>query len=444
RAILDESHTPNSMIRGVAQERAQYYRDRLAGNLSKVQSFLGFPRPTVAITGSDEVVASSSDVYTHTTTPVYGLFYEAFTSESRALGIDPTTIEGGAETIGRLSDTFSTNMYQRLTESFGRFSRLANNFGNPEVLRTEAADAGRRKLEDLADRLSKLGDKPGTDTARSKLRRRLTGSIEMGQEQFDRLAEQYISRFGEPNLADLLSEYVQSGMLHYMRQAFGETPLVLDRGFESDPKEFFDYFQQREGTPLTRPLFPSEILRDAMRYEVNDLLYGADSPISQYFDSKATGYQKTSRDYRKRAADSFSQRTKKRDEVFDPFTGTSTGEGQQFSNIPGTTEAKLAGLNSHYIDVWVTFDRYLSALPLDEGIGTVEKIEEDFINRLKVAQASDRKSLNLNEILKKALVALSPDRQGSKADEIELFKYYVWIRDVANPKVQEPIDIDFK
>jgi hypothetical protein len=324
------------------------------------------------------------------------------------------------------------NVRADLRDGLSRFNMLATNFGAPDVLRAEAADAAVHSLNEMVENIRKLGDRPPERTLLQRVGKTVLGTHGYSAEEYDNYVSNYMARYNMPTPDKLLQAYIKRAMVYYAKASFGERPMILNRGLQSDPLELFDDFQaQSPGVSLTRPSKPTEIVQDDLEGGINNMLYGDESAVSQILRGLGSGYQQEAWQ-RRRSTFNFRQQY--------GHTGSSHTDEMNYETFQSDDEAsedsvamRAAKLEPKYAAVFEQYSRAISITRISSDYQQdLPNFERAFLTRLEGMQEDSKlPAPDLPRVLRTILSELHPDRPDNNNTQAERdFKFYSLIRDV--------------
>ncbi|MBP6962329.1 hypothetical protein KBB49_02230 [Candidatus Saccharibacteria bacterium] len=423
-AISDEE------IMEIASAKAEFYVGLFETDTYKALEYLGVPyEDTKHLTSSDSPSSSESQEqkpYAKRTSPysAFGQFYDSIKSELHAVGATQDEIEEKTQELIDEYHGFSSGVAQDLTTKLERFKLVARGFGTPDLLRAEAKDASLAYLEELCTKIEGLGARPDKPSIAKRIGTTLSGRGTISQAEFDQYVTAKLDRFKQKGPDELLDDYVKNAMLYYAKVIYGQKPLIKDRGFDSDPNYLYDSFEAtRSEGKLDRPLLPSDIVKEAVNTQINTMLF-ADGKWSQNFRTYSTRnrWRENERSSRERI---FGNRK------YHSNTNTNTGHPRVRQPVD-KLEAEISRLDIEKQQTMIDFSRLVATIPsrkLDSSsVALIDKLKTDFLERLR---NTDPKNIQIDRIIKTAMVELHPDTNSGIPSAYEMFQFYQLLRDTA-------------
>ena len=374
----------------------------------------------------------------------YSEFTRAFSDECQSIGLSNEEVAELSDFMHARYNRFDQDLRNGLTNRLTLFSRLCVHFGNPDILRAEAASEAANSLANMAQKVRHSGPRPSGQSKFRKLGKILTGSIDYTSEQYDNIVGAHIDNYETLSPSEALEAYVQKAVVYYAKQVYGERPFILNRGIDSDPKHYYDTFQSHynEGK-VTKPLLPSEMLRAALRKEIADLLYSDQSDVSQFLDMKGNSYQKESRAWRKRFNVNDTQEEHQanygnREHASDVTSG-------KMPQSQAARENRIKALHSDVQDLYLQYSRLVNSVRIaSEFLPKLETYEDDFLTRLEAISDRGKSGPSLERTLLRALIDLHPDILANKDNDEaqDKFMFYSRLRDSLLTKTADYIESD--
>lgn len=247
---------------------------------------------------------------------------------------------------------------------------------------------------------------------------------------YDRVQEAQVRSIGRiiSNIMDgdqVVADFFASAKAYFLRSVYGHRELILDMGFESDPTDQIDKFQKQHfdsfGGRYIIALTPEEWVNRHLDASVRRIIFGVDSPVSQFLDLRAQSRDEWSRSRREDRRRLFGvgaeQDQREEDLRFRARTSSAPIDESRFSHVaasPNWTDLQREA----FVDMLSLVDSRLNGavapshrsriiVVLKDVLGRSGSIDERFVP----ASTSIRVRL-----LRKAIAELHPDRVGENEE----------------------------